>query len=52
MELPPLDALVPWLQPRTSLGREVVDALLNGDGYYVLPNVLSDAEVRKKVNPL
>jgi len=39
-----LDALLPWLQPRTDTARRAVDALLNGDGYVVLRSVLSEAE--------
>jgi hypothetical protein len=39
-----LDVLVPWLQPRTDEMRRIVDELLNGDGYVVLPGVLSQAE--------
>ena len=43
-----LDALVPLLQPKTEDMRRVVDVLLNGDGFAVLPGVLSADECRKE----
>mmetsp|Transcript_65557 Transcript_65557/g.131904 ORF Transcript_65557/g.131904 Transcript_65557/m.131904 type:complete len:131 (+) Transcript_65557:122-514(+) len=49
----PLDnALVRWLQPNTPRAREVVDELLNGDGYVVISGVLSPRECASEYDRL
>lgn len=47
---PEPNALVPWLQPSTEVMKDIVDRLVNGDGYVVIPGVLSIEEADEELN--